>query len=165
MLKQALTGIAIVTLTAGFGSGAAAQDASEVAKAQTGQSCAGCNLFQADLSYVEAKNISFKGARLRQSKMVVSSLDGVDFSGSNLSLSILSASRFEGANFANANLEGASLVGSWFGGANFKGANLTGANLSGATLTTAKGLTQDQLNGACGDAATKLPGELFVPQC
>lgn len=142
-----------------------AQNASEIAKAQAGKSCAGCNLFQADFSYLSMKNASFEGARLRQSDMFVSVMDGVNFSKANLSLADLFGGRFQNADFSGANLEGATLVGGWFGGANFAGANLTGANLSGAEMKTAKGLTQSQLNSACGDSATELPGELFVSQC
>ena len=55
-------------------------------------------------------------------------------------------------------------------GANLKGAlltktNLTGADLRGANLTGAKNLTQMQLDQACGDAHTKLPGGLTIKPC
>ena len=46
--------------------------------------------------------------------------------------------------------------------ANLSGANLSGANLSGADLRGGGGLTQTQLDEACGDANTKLP-EGFKP--
>ena len=50
-------------------------------------------------------------------------------------------------------------------GANFSGANLTGANFSGAQMGGARGLTQRQLNTACGDSSTELPGSLTIPSC
>jgi uncharacterized protein YjbI with pentapeptide repeats len=57
------------------------------------------------------------------------------------------------------------LVGGYFSSSNFAGANLANANLSGAELAGARGLTQAQLNKACGDAETTLPRGLTVPTC
>lgn len=165
MLKHTTILLLAVIVAAPFGAPATAQSQADIAKAKSGQSCTECNLFQAEFNYVSLKNVSFQGSRLRQSQMVVATMDGVDFSKTNLSVANLSASRFEGANFAGADLTDSSLVGSWFGNANFAGATLTGANLSGATMTEANGLTQSQLDKACGDGTTRLPGELFVPQC
>jgi uncharacterized protein YjbI with pentapeptide repeats len=45
------------------------------------------------------------------------------------------------------------------------GAVLTGANFSGAELQDALGLTQAQLNEACGDATTQLPAGMTIPRC
>jgi len=50
------------------------------------------------------------------------------------------------------------------------GADLTGAGTSitsflGTDLTKVKGLTQKQLNVACGDAATRLPPGLKIHTC
>lgn len=72
---------------------------------------------------------------------------------------------FSSASFAGADLTNASLVGTWLRGANFAGATLTGANLSGADLTGARGLSQRQLDRACGDATTTLPAGLHIPPC
>jgi len=57
---------------------------------------------------------------------------------------------FSSANFARADLTHASFVGTYLEGANFAGANLDGTNLSGAEMARARGLTQGQLNHACG---------------
>ena len=46
-----------------------------------------------------------------------------------------------------------------------RGATLAGANVSGAEMDRAVGLTQAQLNRACGDADTRLPRGLSVPRC
>jgi len=56
-------------------------------------------------------------------------------------------------------------VGAFLQGANFRNADLTGANFSGAELDRAGGLTQSQLNKACGDQATTLPAGLSIPAC
>ena len=45
------------------------------------------------------------------------------------------------------------------------GARLAGADLSGAVLEGAEGLTQRQLDQACGDEETKLPPGLIVAPC
>lgn len=44
-------------------------------------------------------------------------------------------------------------------------ADLSSANLSNADLSNAKNLTQMQLDEACGDANTKLPGGLTLKPC
>jgi uncharacterized protein YjbI with pentapeptide repeats len=56
-------------------------------------------------------------------------------------------------------------VGGWFGGSDFTAAKLDNANLSGADFETAKGLTQSQLDVACGDKDTKLPKGLKLLPC
>ncbi len=90
------------------------------------------------------------GARMRDS----------DFSRSNFSSAVLSradatGARFDAADFTDADLRRAKLA----------GAHLEGANLSGADLRDAEGLTQEQLDAACGDARTRLPQPLRVRGC
>ena len=77
-------------------------------------------------------------------------LEGADLRGANL----------EGAFLGGANLQGADLR-----SANLQGAVLSGANLSGANLLTARYLTQEQLDQACGNEQTKLPDGLKIEQC
>ena len=62
-------------------------------------------------------------------------------------------------------LSGRKLPEAHFVGANFRGATLTGVNFSGAEMDRAVGLTQRQLDGACGDATTTLPRGLRIPTC
>jgi uncharacterized protein YjbI with pentapeptide repeats len=130
-----------------------------------GASCARCDLFQIDLSYQNLSGRDFSGARIRQSTFSTAIADRAHFRAANLSLANLFGLRASSADFTDANLEGAVLVGGYFGGARFQGAVLTGANLSGAELADASGLTQAQLNTACGDATTTLPAGLTVPSC
>lgn len=155
----------IFTALALFAVPAIAQDASEIAKAKSGENCSGCNLFQADLSYLQIRNVSFSAARLRQSNMSLATMDGVNFSAANLSIANLYGGRFTGASFENADLTDATLVGGSFINADFSGSNLTNANLSGAEMSKATGLTQGQLDLACGDDTTQLPSGLKVQQC
>jgi uncharacterized protein YjbI with pentapeptide repeats len=52
-----------------------------------------------------------------------------------------------------------------FTAAMVKNADFTGARLQGADLTEAIGLTQAQLNAACGDDETRLPEGMTIPAC
>lgn len=129
------------------------------------KACVKCDLFQVDLSYKELEGRDLTGSRLRQADLSLATFDGSKLSGANLSVSNAFGARFAKADFSGANLADATLVGSWFGGATMTGADLQGANLSGSYLFTAKGLTQDQLNKACGDEAITLPKGLTIPLC
>lgn len=162
MLKQ----VAIPVLFMGlFSPIAIAQNAAQIERVQAGQSCEQCNLFQADLSYAEGKKLNLEATRLRQSNFALSTYDDVNLKGADLSVSNLFGARFNRTDFANVNFKRAIAVGTYFGSSNFAGANLTGANFSGADLTIAKGLTQSQLNQACGDASTRLPKGKTIPTC
>lgn len=142
-----------------------AQNASEIARVQAGYSCAGCNLFQADLSFRDLPGVDVSGARLRQADLSLATMNGARFDRANLSVANLFGARFTGASFRHADLTRATAVGAHFGGADLTGAVLTGANLSGAEMHAARGLTQTQLNGACGDGSTQLPSGLHVRTC
>ena len=99
-------------------------------------------------------------------------LEGEDFGGAYLYLANLTGASLAGANLRFADLYGANLTGvnlyrADLTGANLTGANLTGAYLSGAYLSSAnlsdaENLTQVQLDQACGNADTKLPGGLTL---
>jgi uncharacterized protein YjbI with pentapeptide repeats len=130
-----------------------------------GASCAGCDLFQINLAYSDLAGRDFSGSRIRQADLTVVTADRADFHGSNLSLTNFFGARLTGADLRNTNLEGANLVGAYLGGARMDGAALDGANIAGAEMETAHGLTQDQLNTACGDATTRLPAGLSVRTC
>lgn len=162
MLRQFASLILVAGLTV---SPAIAQNSGEIAKVREGKSCPGCNLFQAELSYKDAQKIDLSGARLRQSNLALTTYDDANLTGANLSIANLFGARFNRANFSRANLQNAIAVGTYFGASNLSGADLTGANFSGADLSLAKGLTQAQLNRACGDQNTKLPKGKTLPNC
>lgn len=161
MLKQLAIASALLVTPAP----ALAQDASEIAAVQNGQSCQGCNLFQADLAYMDLEGIDVSNARLRQADLQLSTFENWNFSGANLSVSNLFGTRFNRSDFSNANFQNAALVGTYFGNSDLKGADMTGANASGADFSIAKGLTQAQLNAACGDSSTRLPKGMTIPAC
>lgn len=162
MLKHIL-GLSVLAFT--LASAAFAQSASEIAIVQSGHSCSGCNLFQAELDYSDLSGLNLSGSRLRQADMAVTLMDNANLSGANLSIANLYGARLSGANCTGTNFEDAVLVGTYLGGVNFTGANLKNANLSGAEAATAKGLTQSQLNTACGDASTQLPAGFTLRKC
>lgn len=161
MKRLAVIAAAVMAFTAP----AMGQNAGEIARVQAGSSCSGCNLFQADLSYRDLPNVNMSGARLRQANLSLSTMNHADFTRADLSVADLFGGRFTGASFAHANLQNANLVGAYFGSASFAGANLTGAILSGAEMERARGLTQAQLDAACGDQDTQLPAGLRIPVC
>ena len=130
-----------------------------------GASCANCDLFQISLAYQSVAGRNFSGARIRQADLSLATADRARFHGANMSLTNFFGARLSSADLSEANLEGATFVGAYLGGARFSGAVLTGANFSGAELADAAGLTQSQLNTACGDATTTLPAGMTIPAC
>ncbi len=144
---------------------ASAQNAGQIARVRGGASCPGCNLFQGDFSGLEARGLNLSGSRLRQSDLSLSVMNHTRFSGADLRDVEAYGGVFSSSNFSRADLTNASFVGTYLEGANFSGATLVGTNFSGAQLSRATGLTQAQLNHACGDDATTLPGSLRIPAC
>ena len=157
---------ALIMFMVGFYTAPApAQNAEQISTVKMGQSCAGCNLFQANLSYLEGEKMDLSKARLRQSSLALATYDEVNFANANLSVSNLFGARFNRSDFSGANLQNATAVGTYFGASKLAGAQLNGANFSGADLSLVKGLTQSQLNQACGDATTRLPKGQVIPPC
>lgn len=144
---------------------AAAQSAGQIAKVRAGASCPRCNLFQADLSGATLRGPNLSGARLRQADLSLTVMNRASFAGGDLRDVNAYGAVFGGASFAGANLTNATFVGTYLQGANFRGATLAGVNLSGAEMDRATGLSQAQLNQACGDGSTSLPRGLSVPRC
>lgn len=155
----------LLALTTGLALPAAAQNRSQIDSVLRGQSCAGCNLFQGSFSGLSGNGINLAGARLRQSDLSLATLNRARLNGTDMRDVEAYGAVFSGANFSGANLSNASFVGTWLQGASFSNAILEGTNFSGADLSRATGLTQRQLNLACGDEATKLPSGLQVSAC
>lgn len=144
---------------------AMAQNAGQIAKARAGASCPKCNLFQADFNGLNMPGRNFAGARLRQADMSAAVMNRTSFAGADLRDVNAYAAVLSSANFSGANLTHASFVGTYLQGSNFKGAILDGTNFGGAEMDRAVGLTQAQLNRACGDESTQLPRGLRIPRC
>jgi len=161
MRLPALIGLAAAL----FASPVLAQNAGQIASVARGGSCSGCNLFQADLSGKERTGQNLSRARLRQADLSLVVMNRASFAGADLRDVNAYGGVFGGASFAGANLTNATFVGAFLEGAAFRGANLSGANFSGAEMARATGLTQSQLDRACGDPATVLPRGLRIPAC
>ena len=105
------------------------------------------------------------GADLTNQCVKQGNLEGADFTGARLILMCMSYADFRGASFRNADLAGANLAHAKLDGADFTGAMLSITSFKGTDLTHARGLTQKQLDAACGDAGTKSPPGLHVKSC
>ena len=153
-----LAGLALAT-------SALAQNHDQIARVRGGASCPNCNLFQADLTGLERAELNLSGARLRQANLTLAVMNRVRLNNADLRDINAYGAVLGGADLSGADLTNASLVGVWFQNANWRGAKLEGANLSGSDLSGARGLTQSQLDQACGDASTVLPAHLTLRAC
>jgi uncharacterized protein YjbI with pentapeptide repeats len=154
--------IAALMLMAGA---AAAQNPVQIARAKAGANCPHCNLFQADFANVALRGKTLAGARLRQADFSAAVMKHVNLAGTDLRDLNAYGAVFTGSNLAGADMVNGSFVGAYFEGATLRGAHLQGANFSGAELARAQGLTQSQLDGACGDPSTTLPRGLHLHPC
>lgn len=127
--------------------------------------CMACDLGGVDLSYADLPARNLAEASLEGANLSLATLDRAQFQGANLTAVNAFGLRAMDAGFADSDLSDATLVGAWLGGSNFTGARLSRANLGGANLARVSGLTQQQLDTACGDAWTVLPRNLSIPPC
>ena len=122
------------------------------------------NLILADLSGAHLWGANLLGANLTGAHLTGASLSGANLTGASLREAHLNEARLIGADLSGADLSGADLSGADLSGAHLTGANLREAHLSGANLGWAKGLTQEQIDGANGDSNTTLPENLHMPE-
>ena len=128
-----------------------AADPAAVAKIKGGiVDCVGCDLKGADLSNTCVKQHDLHGA---------------DFTDADASLMCMSFADFTGVSFRNTDLSGANMAGAKMDGADLTGAKTSITSFLGTDLRKVKGLTQKQMDVACGNAATKLPFGLKVHTC
>jgi len=128
-----------------------AADPAAVAKIHGGiVDCVGCNLSGADLTNTCVKEHDLHGAH---------------FDGANATLMCMSYANFSGATFRGTDLSGANLAFADLDGADVTGATMTITSIKGTDLTKVKGLTQTQLDAACGDTHTTVPQGLAVHTC
>ena len=131
------------------------------------------NLREANLAYANLKNANLYGANLQEAmlasanlqeaNLVGANLQEADLVGANLQEATLIVANLQEAMLAGANLQEAMLAGTNLQEADLVGANLQEADLSRANLANTINLTQAQLNQACVDEDTKLPGGLTKP--
>lgn len=120
--------------------------------------------YRAVFQDARANGTSFKSGELQRANFAGAQLRGADFEKADLSRVIFDKANITGANFVYANLSRTVLTSAVFeGGLDFKNAFFLFARIEGVDLSQAANLTQQQLDMACGDAATKLPTGLAVP--
>ena len=124
-----------------------------------GAKLTGAHLNGAHLNGAYLIDANLIGANLPHAYLTAANLGNANLNGANLKDTDLAGAYLGAANLINANLINANLTAAHLNNANLNGANLTGANLkytdlSGADLGNGKGLTQAQLDAACGKART-----------
>lgn len=122
-----------------------------LARIRSGETtCIHCDLHGADLSHEQVKSGNLTGSNLANARATYMSL----------TLTNLTDVSFKHANLTGANLDHANLA-----NADLTDAKLGFASIKDANLSTARGLTQGQLDNACADAKTKLPQGLHPVVC
>jgi len=114
---------------------------------------------------VDCPDCNLRGANLSNTCVKAKNLTGADFDGAKAVLMCMSYANFSKATFRGTDLSGANLAHAILDGADMTGANLTITSLKGTDLTHVRGLTQAQLNVACGDDQTKVAVGLKVHTC
>lgn len=160
-----------------------------------GSNLTGSHFRKAMLYGVEGKNVNLNGANLEDATLIEAKLGesvfigtdfsradltrgefgGGDFRQTSLQRAVAAQVDFKNTNFADAkldhiNLHRAALDGAKFNNVSFGtaimlDASVTGTDFSDADLSQTQGLSQEQLNEACGNANTRLPNALSIPYC
>lgn len=125
----------------------------------------GAQLEGADLRRAQLKGANLNGAQLEDADLFQAQLNRADLYEAQLEGADLRWAQLERADLRRAQLKGADLSGAQLEGADLTAAQLEGADLREAQLEDAIGLTQPQLDGACGNEGTQLPAGLTVPDC
>jgi uncharacterized protein YjbI with pentapeptide repeats len=121
------------------------------------------NLRWLDLRKASARKAVFSGADLSWADLRGADLSSARFSASTLFCVDAEGADFSDARLGRASLERADLRTAKFDGAIFEKARLDAADLRGVDLTRAQGLSQEQIDAACVDGATRLPEGLRAP--
>ena len=135
--------------------GAVFEDATLTDATLTHSTLRQANLHRAELARGRFNDNDFQSANLI----------GAGLSEADLSRSNFDRARLDNADFTGATLDSGQFTGVRFGFAKLDGASLVGANLSDADLQHVSGLTQAQLDTACGNMNTRLPAGLSLAYC
>jgi len=142
---------AVAIISPAQGDPASKADPKAVARLEAGiVDCPGCRL---------------AGANLLNLCVKARDLHGANFDGANATLMCMSFADFRGASFRGTILDAANLASAKLDGADMTGARTRITSFAGTDLTRVKGLTQSQLDAACGDAKTKVPVGMKVHFC
>jgi uncharacterized protein YjbI with pentapeptide repeats len=90
---------------------------------------------------------------------------GLDLEQNSRALICASVSDFRNASFRGTDLSGTNLAHANMDGADVTDAAMVTTSVAGTDLTHATGLSQKQLDQACGDTATKVPHNMSVHIC
>ena len=137
--------------------------------------CEGCDLSGRILTGARMSNSNFSradfsGAVMARADASGSAFEEADFTDADLSSAKLAdaicpRATFERAVLRRSDVSGADFTRADFTHADVSMADFAGAIIAGADLRTARGLTQAQLDHACGDEQTLLPRGLRVRRC
>jgi len=121
--------------------------------------------YRTDFSRMDAQGAVFTSAEVQRSNFQDANLTNVDFTKAELGRAQfhdadISGSRFSFANLARADFRGATFTAP----IDFDGAFFFLTRIEGLDLSNSAGLSQWQLNMACGDARTELPSGLTRPE-
>ena len=109
----------------------------------------GANMWLADFTYADITRATLIDANLDGSELRHATLDQADLTGANL----------DGANLSNSRMVGAILS-----DANLNKVDLSAADIANVDFSSAHNMTQEQVDSACPDLATKLPDGLTAKQ-
>lgn len=113
----------------------------------------------------DCPHCSLVGADLTNTCVKEGNLEGADFDRAKAVLMCMSYANFTDASFRNTDLSAANLAHAKMDGADLTGADMTVTSIKGTDLRHVKGLTQSQLDQACGDAETRVPAGMRVKTC
>ena len=121
--------------------------------------------YRTNFRQIDAQGASFEGAELQRSNFQQAKLADTNFTKADLGRSQFDGADVSGSRFALTNLARADFRGAVFSRpADFDRAFLFLTRIEGVDLAAATGLTQWQLDMACGDDKTALPGGLTKPK-
>lgn len=115
---------------------------------------------QANLHRAELTRGTFSDNDFQSANLIGASAASADFTRSNFD-----RARLDNADLTKATLDAGQFTGVRFGFANLEEASLKDTNLSDADMTHVVGLTQGQLDQACGNMNTRLPDGLNLSYC
>ncbi len=151
MLRTFLLALSLLTTGPALALSQPGADPAAVASIRAGHhDCPRCRLSGADLTSQCVKHGNLEGANFERSKLVLMCMSYADF---------------RGASFRSADLSGANLAHAVLDGADFTNAVLSITSIKGTDLTRTRGLSQSQLDQACGDVATKVAATMKVHYC
>lgn len=119
-----------------------------------------CTSDKRDLQRVTLSHADLSNTYLFRGNLTCADLLEANLTGASLFRTNLTCASLFKANLTRASLSGANLT-----DADLSGANLTRADLRGVNLSTARGLTQAQVDSACTDEKTVLPAGIHGRAC